>query len=884
MSGSSIVARVFHRIAQPASRVMPIFVAVAVITVASTLLGYWMGLRVLADNQALLRNWEVLTGVGNLLSTLSDAETAQRGFILTGDETYLQPYDAAVQHLGSHLGQLEVFTQTGDVDADAAQATARLTRQRLDELKWTIETRRQKGFEAAKAIVQTGAGQKIMDDLRWQIKGMDEQERSKVVASRVRRDNTVRHRTLVTAGAALVTLVFLLWAFRRIHQGIAGVQQQKELLAVTLASIGDGVMVTDNRGRVTFLNGEAERLTGWTMRQAWNQPLPVVFKIINEQTRQPVESPVDKVLRLGAVVGLANHTVLMAKDGRETPIDDSAAPIRDRDGRVHGVVLVFRDFTDAKRSQTALKDSEARFRSLFENSLDAMFMTIPDGTVLAANPAACAMFGMSEGELCRIGRAGVTNTTDPRHEPAIAQRASAGKLAAELTYVRKDGTIFPAEVRSVVLGDQKNQSFVVLTDITQRKAAQEALAAAKAAAEAASRAKDQFMAVLGHELRNPLNPVMATACLLREDPRFDADIREQLEVICRNAELAARLIDDLLDVTRIQRDKVELDRRPIDLCTIIRQAMTDCMPDIERKELEAGVDLGPVPQWVDADAGRLQQVFWNLLKNSIKFTPVGGCVGVRVRREEGHAKTQTPGSPEGGASPLSRVPVSFVIAEVNDSGEGMEPEALVRIFNAFEQAERSITRQFGGLGLGLTISKALVEMHGGSIQAHSDGKGKGSTFTVRLPLLPAEAVVAAETGVAATGPHSELPPAKITTRPLRILLVEDHADTALVMRRVLSAQGHKVQIAGDVATALQLADQQTFDLMLSDLGLPDGSGLDLMRALRAKGINLPGVALSGYGQEADLQASREAGFVAHLVKPVNLPKLKQEIAKVMGVA
>jgi len=372
--------------------------------------------------------------------------------------------------------------------------------------------------------------------------------------------------------------------------------------------------------------------------------------------------------------------------------------------------------------------------------------------------------------------------------------------------------------------------------------------------QADSKAKDHFIAVLGHELRNPLSPVLIIASVLRQDPRFDADTREQLEIICRNAELAARLIDDLLDVTRIKRGKVELDRRPIDLCTIIRQVIDDCMPDIKVRKLELGVDLGPGPYPVNADAGRLQQVFWNLLKNAIKFTPSGGRVGIRCHR----------------------VGDGTVIVEVKDSGQGVEPDMLPRLFNAFEQGGRHITRQFGGLGLGLAISKAIAEMHGGTLTGHSEGKDKGATFTVQLPLLPAQDAVAAAVAT------SEAPSPAVATRPLRILLVEDHGDTARIMSRVLSAQGHDVQIAVDVATATALALEKPFDLMLSDMGLPDGSGLDLMRALRGKGINLPSIALSGYGQEKDIEASRKAGFVAHLVKPVNLSKLKDEIAKAVG--
>jgi two-component system CheB/CheR fusion protein len=326
-----------------------------------------------------------------------------------------------------------------------------------------------------------------------------------------------------------------------------------------------------------------------------------------------------------------------------------------------------------------------------------------------------------------------------------------------------------------------------------------------------------------------------------------------LEMIRRNVEMEARLIDDLLDVSRIARGKFELQKQRVELCTIIERAVEVCRPDIEARCLHFGVDIGPAaPYWIEADVARLQQVFWNLLKNAIKFTPNGGCVGIRCRPEGQH-----------------------VAVEVNDSGIGIETAAHSRIFDAFEQAERSITRQFGGLGLGLAISKALVEMHGGTIEATSEGKGKGATFRVQLPLTapalrPATVVPAA--------------PAQAMVRPLRILLVEDHGVTAKMMKMVLMADGHTVQTAGDVATALELADQNGFDLLMSDLGLPDGSGHDLIRQLRQLGHTFPGIALSGYGREDDIQRSLEAGFVTHLTKPASREAVVAAVANAAGTS
>jgi two-component system CheB/CheR fusion protein len=263
---------------------------------------------------------------------------------------------------------------------------------------------------------------------------------------------------------------------------------------------------------------------------------------------------------------------------------------------------------------------------------------------------------------------------------------------------------------------------------------------------------------------------------------------------------------------------------------------------------------------VYADPVRLQQVFWNLVKNAVKFTPPGGRITFRCRRE-GEAN---------------------VIVEVSDTGRGIKPELMPRLFSAFEQGERPMGLQFGGLGLGLAISKALVEMHGGTLTAHSEGEGKGATFAVRLALLPAEA---AQPSAAANVAQTPMAALSAQSRHLRILLVEDHENTARMMSLLLSSLGHEVRTAGDMGTALRLAGEGkrgNFDLLISDLGLPDGSGLDLMRSLRARGLRLPGIALSGYGTEQDVQHSMSAGFAEHLVKPVDISQVESAIARVSG--
>lgn len=374
---------------------------------------------------------------------------------------------------------------------------------------------------------------------------------------------------------------------------------------------------------------------------------------------------------------------------------------------------------------------------------------------------------------------------------------------------------------------------------------------ARGVAEEANKAKDHFLAVLSHELRTPLTPVLATVSMLQQRESFDADTLEHLEMVRRNVEMEARLIDDLLDVTRIAQGKVELDRRPVDLCTIIQRTAEVCLPDIEARELHFDIDWGERPHLVDADVARLQQVFWNLLKNAVKFTPLGGYVGVRCRRQ--------------GES---------VLVEVSDSGVGIEADVMPRLFKPFEQGERGTTRQFGGLGLGLTISKALVEIHGGSITAYSAGKGKGAIFKVLLPLASEPASALGPT------PEADRTGAAAESRSLHILFVEDHGDTSRIMKELLKKKGHEVQTAADVATALSLAKSRKFDLLISDLGLPDGSGWDLMQELVASGHGLPAIAISGYGMAADVQKSHEAGFAEHLTKPLNVNSLLAAVNRV----
>jgi signal transduction histidine kinase/CheY-like chemotaxis protein len=372
----------------------------------------------------------------------------------------------------------------------------------------------------------------------------------------------------------------------------------------------------------------------------------------------------------------------------------------------------------------------------------------------------------------------------------------------------------------------------------------------KEAAEAANNAKDQFLAMLSHELRTPLTPVLITIQVMQRDRQLPDEVRSDLELIRRNVELEARLIDDLLDLTRISKGKLQLDLQPVDAHRSIRDALEICCAEADEKGLKVELDLSARGYFVRADSARLQQVFWNLLKNAIKFTPSGGHVRITTSNDE-----------------AGRLRVA-----VSDTGIGIEPPALARIFDAFEQGAPAITRQFGGLGLGLAISKALIDMHGGSLSASSAGKDRGSTFTITL----------ATVGTPMESRNGDDPRQRETPeqRAVRILMVDDHEDTSRALKRLLSRLGYEVLTADSMRSALTAAEAGPFDLLISDIGLPDGSGHELMRQLLAR-QPIKGIALSGFGMEEDIRKSKEAGFREHLTKPINLAKLQAVIRELV---
>jgi PAS domain S-box-containing protein len=794
---------------------------------------------------------------------------------------------------------------------------------------------------------------------------------------------------------------------------------QRELLQVTLSSVGDAVIATDVQGRVSFLNPTAEQLLGWTNQDAAGRSLNDIFQIINERTRLPADDPCQKVLQTGRVVGLANHTVLISRDGTERPIDDSAAPIRDEQGTVRGVVVVFRDATAQRRTQ----EINERFAAIVEHSDDAIISKRLDGTITSWNAAAERLYGYTaqealgqpismivppekraelEGimrrlrsderidhlETVRMRRDGTrvdVSLTISLIKDAYGKAIGASKIARDVTEQKKthaalerseehatflsDASKPMAAIVDVgssmqrlarlcaprfadwcaiyLLDDQRESQLVacahgdpqkepLLTEISTRyrpdwrgptisgrvlasgqaeflpdvpqshldsvtrdarhreliealgprsvivvplesrgrtigviglartdgrkpfdvdefEIAQELARRAATAIDnsrlydelrSADRQKDDFLAMLAHELRNPLAAIDYATHLSRVSPE-QADNAN--DIIHRQVRQLSRLIDDLLDVSRITRNKIELQKERIDAATLINRAAGTARPLVEEQKHRFDVDVAPGEMPLFADPTRVEQIIVNLLTNAAKYTPQGGHITLKAYPENDQ-----------------------IVVKVIDSGIGIPREMLPRVFELFTQVNPQIDRTKGGLGIGLTVVRRLAEMHSGTVSATSEGLGKGSEFTVRLPRSNDVAKEKTSSNVAVRPPQG-----------LRVLVVEDNVDMARSLELLLKKAGCETQVVHDGAAALEVADTFPPQAILLDIGLPGLDGYEVARRFRADpkhdGVRL--IAVSGYGQAQDHQRSKDAGFDHHLVKPVAFDALLATLAE-----
>ena len=623
-------------------------------------------------------------------------------------------------------------------------------------------------------------------------------------------------------------------------------REQSERLQITLSSIGDAVISTDAEGVITFLNGVAEALTGWTQHDAIGRPLPDVFHIVNRETRAVAENPALHALREGRVVGLANHTVLIARDGVERPIDDSAAPIHDAAGAIVGAVLVFRDVSDRLQAH----EMHSRLAAIVESSQDVIISKTLDGTIRSWNHEAERVFGYTAAEA--IGQR-ITLIIPPDREDEereIMARLRRGERVEHFETVRraKDGRLVDLSVAISPVRDAAGDvigASKVARDISERKKIEEAL-------RNADRQKDEFLAVLAHELRNPLAPLANGLQIIRlahADPGAVTRARTMME---RQLSHLVRLVDDLLDISRISRNQLELRRSRLLLSDVVNSAIETARPLIESAGHTLTISIPPEPIHLDGDLTRLSQVFSNLLTNSAKYTDPSGQIFLDVIRRPGE-----------------------VTVSVRDTGIGIAAEQLDAVFRMFSQVDPREERSRGGLGIGLALVDGLVKMHGGRVTAQSPGPGRGSTFSVTLPVIEAN-----------LEQRSEPPESPSTARhKRRILVVDDNVDAATSMAMMLEYLGNQVFMAHDGLQAIERAERDRPEVVLMDVGMPRLNGYEATRRIRSQpwGRNILIIALTGWGQEDDRARSLDAGCNGHLTKPVSLPDLEKLLGNVKAV-
>ena len=795
------------------------------------------------------------------------------------------------------------------------------------------------------------------------------------------------------------------------------VRAQSETWRVTLSSIGDGVIATDAEGRITFMNAVAETLTGWSAADARSQPLATVFRIVNEQTRRPAEDPVTRVLRDGMTVGLANHTILKARDGHERPIDDSAAPIFDEGSQIIGVVLVFRDGTERRRADAALRESQQRFQAMADAAPVMIWMSGTDKLCTWFNKTwltfvnrsmeqelgngwadnvhlddfdACLAtyttafdarqsFSMDyrlkrhDGEYRWVldsgiplygpdgvftGYIGSCIDITERKQAEQTLRATEARLAAEATVLSRlnelssrlwrmtslqAGLEEMLEATIELLGADKGniqmldagrgvlhiaahrgfeQGFldafrevsaeddaacgralrsgqrVVIEDVETDALFAPFRSIARAAGyrsvqstpligrdgavlgmlsthwrsihrpgeqdwqgldlymrqaadfiercrmdealREADRRKDEFLATLAHELRNPLAPIRNAVQILRLEESPSPELKYTREVLDRQTQQMSRLLDDLMDVSRIVRNRIDLHTERVDVASVLQAAVETSRPVIDGPGHAFSFILPLERIHVDADATRLTQVFANLLNNAATYSEPKGRISLSAQRDGNE-----------------------VVIAVRDHGMGIPKEMLPRIFDLFTQVDRSLGRSHSGLGIGLTLVKRLVELHGGHVTAHSEGAGTGAEFIVRLPVSSGPMTPGSRAMSTSEGTEESV--------PRRVLVVDDNRDAATSLELMLRMLGHETRAAFDGSTGLEVAAEFRPDVVFLDIGMAKMNGYEVARRLREQpwGNQIVLIAVTGWGQAEDKRRTAEAGFDHHVVKPAD---------------
>jgi PAS domain S-box-containing protein len=619
------------------------------------------------------------------------------------------------------------------------------------------------------------------------------------------------------------------------------------LLAAIVESSEDAIISKDLDGIISSWNKGAQRIFGYSAEEVLGQPITILVP----QDRYEKEVNILHRIREGQSIEYF-ETVRQRKDGSLIDVSLSISPIKDEAGVIVGASTIARDISEQKR-----REKESHFQSYLLGAVEqAVIATDLEGKILFWNSFAERLYGWSAAEAIGANVLELVPASGMQEVAAeILSRIRKGESwSGEFSVKRKDGSVFPALVTDSPIFDSKGELIGVIgisIDITDRKRAEEERTKllesereARSEAEQANRLKDQFLATLSHELRNPLNVILGySEVLLRSKEGKESEfVKRAAETLRRNALAQSQLVSDLLDLSRLHMGKLALNKEPISLTTTIKNAVDTVRVEAGVKDIELIIDVPEEPLYIYGDPLRMEQVIWNLLNNAVKFTPLGGAVTTRLRSEGREA-----------------------VLTVEDTGQGIEPAFLPHVFEMFRQADATSSRQHGGMGIGLALVQQLVQLQDGSISLFSEGQGKGAEFTLRLPL---------------SNQGRDIIKASIEIQPgaldhMRILVVDDSLDTVDMLRRLFEMDGAEVNTARGGAEALEILSREKFDVILSDISMPGMDGFELLRRLRKlpENENVPVLALTGFGRAEDVERAIAEGFFSHVTKPIDLAEL-----------
>jgi PAS domain S-box-containing protein len=610
------------------------------------------------------------------------------------------------------------------------------------------------------------------------------------------------------------------------------------------------VFLLDTDGRILTWNLGAERIKGYAPDEIIGRHFSTFYTREANDSGWPAHE-----LKVAAGEGrFEDEGWRVRKDGSRFWANVVITALRDQNGKLVAYSKITRDLTDRKLHDEALRQSEERFRLLIEGVVDyAIYMLDSEGVVTSWNKGAQRIKGYSRDEIIgkhfsRFYPQEDIDAGKPWEELAIARRE--GRAEEEGWRIRKNGDRFWARVIVTPLNDSDGRlrGFAKVTqDLSERRHLQDL--------EKAAKNVNEFIALLAHELRNPLAPIRNAVHVMAKAPAGDPIHESMRQMIGRQSAQLGRILDDMVDISRVTRGTLYIERLPVDLAEVVRRAVETATPSVEAGKHILDVDLPPKKLIVDGDADRLTQLLANLLNNSARYTPPGGSISVRARAKQ-----------------------SYAVLRVRDSGQGIEPGMIDRIFDMFIQGRTALERIGGGIGVGLALARKIAELHGGSLEAHSEGANKGSEFTLRIPL--------SKSAQSSHDKRAHTPPTP-TAEPLRrqrVLVVDDNVDAATALNLFVQSLGHETCVVYDGLEALKMAVEFRPDIVLLDIGMPGLDGYEVARRLRAlkKDRTFRIVAVTGWGQEEDRQRSREAGFDLHLVKPVDHKKLLQVLSERNG--